>query len=99
MEDIKSARVINGRLVPRRSFSGWKERPVVRTKEYLDLLAHYDAELRKTTGPIAIVRRGTGVELPLEQKGKLLMVKLLLDEFGTVDGANRAIGDYLTSHS
>ena len=98
MEDTESARVINDRAVPRRGFARWKEKPF-RTRDYLEFLAHYDAELKKTDGRIAVVRRKTGIELPLEQKGKLLMVKLLLEEFGTTDGANNAIRDYLASHS
>jgi hypothetical protein len=96
MEDNQNPRITNGRFVPRRNFARWKEKPF-RTKAYIEFLAHYDAELRKTEGPIAVVKRSTGIELPLEQKGKLLMVKLLLDEFGTIDGANKAIGDYLAA--
>lgn len=98
MEDSTRLKAFNGQFVPRRSFARWKEKPF-RTKDYLELLAHYDAELKQTDGPIAVVRCKTGTELPLEHKSKLLMVKLLLDEFGTVDGANEAIGSYAASHS
>jgi len=97
MGDDTSARTMNDRIVPKRSFMSWKEKPY-RTKDYLDFLAHYDAELRPTNGSITVVRRKNGAELPLEQKGKSLMVKLLMDEFGTIDAANKAIGGYRTSH-
>ena len=98
MEDRTSARPFNGQSVPRRNFVREKEKPF-RTKNYLEFLAHYDAELTQIDGPIMVVRRETGSELPLEQKGKLLMVKLLLDEFGTVDGTNKAVVSYKASHS
>jgi hypothetical protein len=98
MEDSTSGKVFNRHFVPRRSLRFWKEKPS-RTKDYIEFLAHYDAELRQTNGSVAVVRRKTGAELPLEQKGKTVMVKLLLDEFGTVDGANRGIRNYQSSHS
>ena len=99
MEDNPNAKAqaLNGH-VPRRSFVRWKEKPF-RTKEYLEFLAHYDAELRQTDGPIAVVRCKTGDELPLEAKGKLLMVKLLLGEFGSIDEANKAIGNCKAANS
>jgi len=75
-----------------------KEKPS-RAKNYLEFLVHYDAELVQIDGPIMVVRCKTGAELPLEQKGKLQMVKALLDEFATVDGTNKAIIDYKFSHS
>ena len=81
-----------------RSFARWKEKPF-RTKDYLELLAHYDAALQQTNGSVAVVRCKTGTELPLEQKGKLLMMKMLLEEFGTVEEANKAIENYKASHS
>ena len=98
MENSTSLKTLNGQFVPRRSFTRWKEKSF-RTKDYLEFLAHYDAELKQTNGPIAVVKCKTGAELPLEQKGKLQMVKLLLEEFGTIDGANKAIGSYKASHS
>jgi len=75
-----------------------KEKPS-RTKSYLEFLVHYDAELVQINGPIMVVKCKTGAELPLEQKGKLQMVKALLDEFATVDGTNKAIENYKVSHS
>lgn len=75
-----------------------REKPF-RSKNYLEFLAHYDAELVQVDGPIMVARCKTGIELPLEQKGKRQMVTALLDEFGTIDGANEAIGNYKASHS
>jgi hypothetical protein len=98
MEDSKIGKVTMSPFPPKKCFSRWKEKPL-RSKAYLEFLSHYDAELRQTDGPITIVRRKTGIELPLEQKGKLQMVRLLLDEFGTIDQSNKAIGDYGTTHS
>jgi hypothetical protein len=98
MESGTGAKSSNGHFVPRRHFAREKEKPF-RSKNYLDFLAHYDAELVQIDGPIMVARCKTGIELPLEQKGKLQMVTLLLDEFGTVDGANKAIGNYKASHS
>jgi len=66
---------------------------------YLDLLVHYDAYLTKTGTLITVIRCKTGTELPLVHTGKLLMVRALFDEFGTVDGANKAIESYKASHS
>jgi hypothetical protein len=90
MENNTCPKTLISQFVPRKSFRRWKEKPF-HTKDYLDFLAHYDAELVLNDGPIRVVRCKTGIELPLEQKAKLLMVKLLLDEFGTIDGANKAI--------
>ena len=99
MEDAASTRSANGLSAPRGSFKRWKEKPF-RTKDYLEFLAHYNAELRRADGgPVMVVRRTTGAELPLEQKGKLQMVKLLLEEFGTVDGVNKAIGNQERTHA
>jgi hypothetical protein len=67
-------------------------------KPYLDILVHYDAELVQVNGTIGIVRRATGIELPLEQRGKLQLLKILLDEFVTVDEVNAAISKYKASH-
>jgi hypothetical protein len=98
MDNSTGTRTFNGQFVPRKNFIRWKEKPF-RTKNYLEFLAHYDAELVQTAGPIMVVRCKTGTELPLEQKAKLLMVKLLLDEFGSVDETNKAIENHKTSHS
>jgi hypothetical protein len=86
-----------GQFVRRRNCVSAREKPTP-SRNYLELLAHYDAELVQIDGPIT-VRYKTGTELPLEQKGKLQMVKLLLEEFGTVDGANKAIENYKITHS
>ena len=75
-----------------------KEKPS-RAKHYLEFLAHYDAELVQIDGPIKVVRCKIGSELPLEQKGKLQMIRLLLDEFATIDGINKAIENYKGGHS
>jgi hypothetical protein len=98
MDNGTSVKTLSGQFVPRKNFTRWKEKPF-RTKNYLEFLAHYDAELMQTGGPIMVVRSKTGTELPLEQKGKLLMVKLLLDEFGSVDEANKAIESHKAPHS
>ncbi len=98
MADQTTGRPIDDRFAPRRSFARWKEKPSP-ARDYLEFLVHYEAELRQTDGPVVIVRRKTGAELPLEQKGRLMIVRILLDEFGTIDGANKAIENYATSHS
>ncbi len=98
MENSTGIRSSNGHFVPRAHFKPEKERPS-RSKNYLDFLAHYDAELVQTDGSIMVARCKTGTELPLEQRGKLHMVTFLLDEFGTVDGTNEAIANYKASHS
>jgi hypothetical protein len=98
MENNAGARNFNGHSAQSRRFARAKEKPF-RSESYLDFLAHYDAELVQIDGPIMVARCKTGIELPLEQKGKHQMVTLLLDEFGTVDGANKAIGNYKASHS
>ena len=98
MENTPRAKSFIGHLVPRRHFTLERERPS-RSKNYLDFLAHYDAHLLQIDGLIVVTRCKTGIELPLEQKAKLHMVTFLLDEFGTVDGANEAIAHYKASHS
>lgn len=98
MEKSGGPKSFNGQFVQSRRFVRTKETPF-RSKRYLDFLAHYDAELVQIDGPIMVARCKTGIELPLEQRGKRQMVRLLLDEFGTIDGANRAIGNYKASHS
>ena len=90
MENSRSVKTFNDQFFQKRTFVRVKEKPF-RTKNYLEFLAHYDAELVQVDGPIMVVRCKTGVELPLEQKGKLQMVKALLDEFATIDGTNKAI--------
>lgn len=98
MEDNIPVKGLNGRFVPRRRFALYKEKPL-RSKDYLELLAHYDAGLVQANGAILVVRCKTGDALPLERKGERQMVTLLLDEFGTVDGANEAIENYKLSRS
>jgi hypothetical protein len=98
MDNMASVKTFNGQIIPRRSFTRWKDKPF-RTKDYLELLAHYGAELVQTDGRITVNRRKTGTELPLEQRGKLQMVTALLDEFGTIGGANKAVEDYQAAHS
>ncbi len=98
METGTTVKTFSGQFLPRRTSIREKEKPF-RTKNYLDFLVHYDAELVQIDGPVMVVRCKTGIELPLEQKGKLQMVKSLLDEFATVDGTNKAIGNYRASHS
>ncbi len=95
MGNGSSVKTASGHPALRGSFARWKEKPF-RSKDYLELLVHYDAELQQSNGRVAIVRRRTGTELPLEEKGRLLMVKLLLDEFGTVGEANKVIEGYKT---
>lgn len=97
MEDKTNGKTSNGQFVRRRNFMREKEK--FRTQHYLEILAHYDAELMQISGPVLIVKCKTGAELPLEQKAKLHMVKMLLDEFGTVDGTNKAVKDYKASQS
>jgi len=96
MENGTSIKTVSGQPAPKRGYMRWKAKPP-RTNGYLDFLAHYDAELMGINGAIAVIRHTTGTELPLDQKGKLLMVKLLLDEFRTVDGINQAIENYRAS--
>ena len=98
MENSTGVKPFNGQFFPRRSFVRGKEKPF-RTKNYLEFLAHYDAELVQIDGLTTVARCKTGIELPLEQKGKRQMVTLLLDEFRTIAGANEAIGNYKASHS
>ena len=99
MENSRGAKRFDGQFVQSRRFVRVREKTPFRSENYLDFLAHYDAELVQVDGPIMVARCKTGIELPLEQKGKLQMLRLLLDEFGTVDGANRAIGNYKASHA
>ena len=68
-------------------------------KQYLDLLVHYDARLVKGGQSALVVTQKTGIELPLDLKGRLLMVKLLLSEFGSVEAVNRRIERYRASHA
>ena len=68
-------------------------------KQYLDLLVHYDAKLVKSGQPALVVTQKTGAELPLDRKGMLLMVKLLLSEFGSVEAVNRRLDRYRASHA
>jgi hypothetical protein len=98
MPNGTNAKLFSSQFIPRRSFAREKEEHL-HAKPYLDFLAHYDVELVQTNGPIAVVRCDTGIELPLEPKGKLHMLKLLLSEFGTLDRANKAIRSYKASHS
>ena len=67
-------------------------------KQYLDLLMHYDAKLVES-GKSAIVVQKTGVELPLDRKGMLHMVKLLLSEFGSVEAINQRVEQYRGSRA
>jgi len=67
--------------------------------KYLELLAHYDARLAASGKSAIVVAQKTGTELPLDRKGRLLMVKLLLGEFGSVEEINRRTERYRASHS
>jgi hypothetical protein len=98
MENSTRAKLFSSQFVPRKSFGREKEEHL-NAKPYLDFLAHYDVELVQTDGPVTIVGCRTGTELPLEPKGKLQMLTLLLREFGTLDRANKAIQNHKTSHS
>jgi len=64
---------------------------------YLELLVHYDAKLMKSGASVLVVTRKTGAELPLEHKARLLMIKALLSEFGSVETINEEIEDYRAS--
>ena len=68
-------------------------------KQYLDLLVHYDAKLVKSGQSALVVTQKTGAELPLDREGRLLMVKLLLSEFGSVEAVNRKIERYRAYHA
>jgi hypothetical protein len=68
-------------------------------KQYLDLLVHYDAKLVKSGLSALVVTQKTGAELPLDREGRLLMVKLLLDECGSVEAVNERVQRYRASHS
>ena len=66
----------NGQFVARRSFARAKEKQC-RSEELPRIPGHYEARLVQVNGPIMVVRYNTGVELPLEEKGKLQLVRLL----------------------
>ena len=68
-------------------------------KQYLELLVHYDAKLVKSGESAPVVTQKTGAELPLDRKGRLLMVKRLLSEFGSVEAVNRRIERHRASHA
>ena len=53
MENGTGARSFNGQFVQSRRFIRVKEKPF-RSKNYLDFLAHYDAELVQIDGPIMV---------------------------------------------
>jgi hypothetical protein len=97
MENGTRAKLFSSQFAQRRSFGREKEEHL-HAKPYLDFLAHYDVELVQTDGPITVVGCITGTELPLEPKGRLQMLTLLLREFGTLDKTNQAIQKYRTSH-
>ena len=101
MEDCTTVKPFDGQPATKRNFMVMHEKKEhFRTKDYLEVLSHYNAQLLvQVEGPIMIIRRNTGTQLPLEHTAKLHMVRLLLDEFGTVDGANKAVEDYKTSRS
>jgi hypothetical protein len=73
-----------------------KEKPFA-TKNYLEILAHYDAELIQGNGPVLLVRSSTRKELPFEEKARQMMVRQLLEEFGTIDYTNEVLKTYRTS--
>ena len=98
MEDSNNRKTSPFHFLHKGSYTREKEEHL-ETKPYLDFLAHYDAELVQTNGSVAVVKRGVGTELPLERRGKQVMVQRLLHEFGTVDGTNAAISRYRESHS
>lgn len=98
MVNSAGVKAFHSQFVPRRAF-GRKKEEHVHAKAYLDLLAHYDVELVQTDGPITLVKCKTGIQLPLEPKGKLKMLTLLLGEFVTLDETNKAIQNYKISHS
>ena len=64
---------------------------------YMELLVHYDAKLVKRGESVLVVSQKTGAELPLEHKGRLLMIKALLSEFGSVEAVNEEIEGYRAS--
>lgn len=75
-----------------------KEEPLHTTK-YLEVLAHYGAELVQGDGRIMVIRSQTGAELRFEEKAKTLMVRQLLEEFGSIDGTNEAVKEYKTTRN
>ena len=98
MANSTGAKLFSSQFPPRKSFARKKEEHLD-AKPYLDFLAHYDVQLAQTDGPITVVGRKTGTELPMEPKGKLQMLTLLLREFGTLDMTNKAIERYKVSRS
>ena len=98
MQNDTGEKTMNFHFVRKGTFTREKEEHL-QAKPYLDLLAHFNAELIQTGASVTIVKHDTGDELPLEQRGKLQMVQLLLREFGTVDGVNAAIGKYRALHT
>jgi hypothetical protein len=98
MANSTGPKLFSSQFPPRRSFTRQKAEHLD-AKPYLDFLAHYDVELAQIDGPITVVGRKTGTELPMEPKGKLQMLTLLLREFGTLDKTNNAIRAYKASHS
>jgi len=67
--------------------------------KYLELLAHYGARLVASGKSARVVTQKTGAELPLDRRGRLLMVKLLLDEFGSAEAVNQRVERYRASYS
>jgi hypothetical protein len=98
MEDNTGETASNLHFVRKGSFRREKE-DHLQAKPHLDFLAHYNAELIEINGTIAIVHRGTEDELPLEKRGKLQLLRVLVDEFVTVGAINAAIDRYKASHS
>ncbi len=70
-----------------------------RVNRYLELLIHYDANLTRIGNSITITECKTGVELPMDFKGRQGMVKLLLDELGTVEAVNKEMESYRAVHA
>jgi len=70
-----------------------------RVDRYLELLIHYDANLTRIGNSVTITKCKTGVELPMDLKGRQGMVKLLLDELGTVEAVNKEMENYRAFHA
>ena len=68
------------------------------TDRYFDLLIHYDAGLTRMGASVTITKRKTGIELPMDFKGRQGMVKSLLEEFGTIEAVNKEMENYRASH-
>ncbi len=96
MEDNEKVKVINGQPRWDRKVAFRRERQA-QTAKYLEVLAHYDAQLIQNGGPIMFVRSETGAELPFEGKAKLLMLQQLLAEFGSIDRTNEAVKRFKSS--